>query len=113
MAETDLMEVLAESVKDLITTCAEDLLRVVPTPSGPKMRSKEEIHSIVCSMESDVQGLLDGYMSGLLLRGMTTPDAIRQRGSELKAINERMVLDLHKQLRNKLGSSLWPPIEGD
>lgn len=113
MAETEFMEEFAESVRELITTCAEDLLKVVPTSSGPKLRPEEEIRSIICSMDADIQGLTDEYMSSLLIRGMITPNAIRQCGSELKAINERMVLDLHKQLRNKLGSNLWPPIEND
>lgn len=111
MAETDFIEELADSVRELITTCAGDLLKVIPTPSGPKLRPEEEVRSIICSMDADIQSLTDEYMSSLLIRGMTTPNAIRQCESELKAINERMVLDLHKQLRNKLGSNLWPPIE--
>ncbi len=111
MADTDFMQQLAISVKDMITTCAEDLLKVYPTPEGPKVRSSEEIQAIVSSMQEDIQSLTDDYMGGLLIRGMITPDVIRQCGDELKMINERMVLDLHARLRSELGSDLWPPME--
>ncbi|NLI74263.1 MAG: hypothetical protein GX369_05790 [Euryarchaeota archaeon] len=111
MTDVTYLQYLTDSVKDMILTCAEDLLRVHPSPDGPKMRPEEDIVSIVNSMKDDIQSLTERYIAELMTRGMTSPNVIRDCGVELRMINERMVLDLHGRLRSKLGDDLWPPIE--
>lgn len=108
MAESDFFQYLADSLRTMLTTRADELIRItfsneVYSTSKTKLRPQAEIDAIANGMQGPINQLVERYLSEMKANGLTSPGRVKANGQKLREITCRMEKEFEELLKSRLG----------